>query len=82
MLIPTYVKRFMDSKKKLLVTAKCGSLEFSEIAEPYIPSIEKDQARSCAESITEQIIESGYEELLDAFQLQKPQVIEEEDKRA
>ena len=72
----------MESKKKLLVTAKCGSLEFSEIAEPYIPSVEEDQARSCAESITEQIIESGNEDLLDAFQLQKPQIIEEGDERA
>ena len=67
----------MESKKKLLVTAKCGSLKFSEIAEPYIPSVEEYQARSCAESIAEQIVESGNEELLDAFQLQKPQVIEE-----
>lgn len=75
MLIPTYTKKVMELKKKLLVTARCGSLEFSEIAEPYIPSAEEEQARSCAESITEQIIESGNEELLDAFQLQKPQII-------
>ena len=82
MLIPTFTKRFMESKKKLLVTAKYGSLEFSETAEPFIPSVEEDQARSCAESIVEQIVESGKAEMLDAFQLQKPQIIEEDEEGA
>ena len=69
----------MGKIKKLLVTAKYGSLEYSEKAKPYIPSAEEDQARSCAESITQQIIESGRAEMLDAFQLQKPQIIEEDE---
>ena len=47
----------MGKIKNLLVTAKYGSLEYSEKAKPYIPSAEEDQARSCAESITQQIIE-------------------------
>lgn len=69
----------MGKIKKLLVTAKYGSLEYSEKAKPYIPSVEEDQARSCAESITQQIIQSGKAEMLNAFQLQKPQIIEEDE---
>ena len=57
----------MRGKKKLLVTAKYGSLEYSEKAVPYIPSAEEDQAQSCAESIAQQIIKSGKAEMLDAF---------------
>lgn len=69
----------MGKIKKLIVTAKYGLLEYSEKAKPYIPSAEEEQARSCAESITQQIIESGRAEMLDAFQLQKPQIIEEDE---
>ena len=69
----------MGKIKKLSVTAKYGSLEYSEKAAPYIPSVEEEQAKSCAESITQQIIKSGKAEMLDAFQLQKPQIIEEDE---
>ena len=69
----------MGKIKKLLVTAKYGSLEYSEKAAPYIPSVEEEQARSCAESITQQIIESGRAEMLNTFRLQKPQIIEEDE---
>lgn len=81
-LIPTLNKRIMEKEKMLKITAKYGSLEFSEIADPYIPSAEKDQARSCVESIVKQIVESGKAEMMEAFKLQKSQVIEKDEDRA
>lgn len=72
----------MKKRKSLLVTAKYGSLEFSEKAWPYKESAHDKQVETCIESIVQQIVDAGREEMLDAFQLQEPQIIEEDDERA
>lgn len=72
----------MEKKKTLFVTAKYGSLEFSETACPYNENVHDEQVEDCIESIVRQIDEAGKEEMTDAFQLQKPQIIEEDDERA
>lgn len=59
----------MKNRKKLLVTAKYGSLKFSEIASPYNKNAHDEQVETCVESICHQIADAGREEMMDAFQL-------------
>ena len=59
----------MEKVKKLLVTAKYGSLEFKETARPYNENAHDEQVETCEESICRQIADSGKEEMTDAFQL-------------
>lgn len=42
---------FMIKEKNLLVTAKYGSLEFSETASPYNENAQNEQVETCVESI-------------------------------
>ncbi len=69
-------------EEKLVVTAKYGSLEFSETARPYNENVHDEQVEDCVESIRKQIADSGKAEMTVAFQLLEPQIIEEEDERA
>ncbi len=62
--------------KKLLVTAKYGSLVFSEVACPYNKKAHKEQYDSCCSGIKRQIIDAGKEEMLDAFIFQYEVVVE------
>ena len=59
----------MKDKLKLLVTAKYGSLKFSETASPYNKNAQDEQVETCVESIRQQIIDAGRAEMMDAFQL-------------
>lgn len=59
----------MEKTKKLLVTAKYGSLEFHEKAWPYNENAHNEQVETCEESIYRQIADSGKEEMTDAFRL-------------
>jgi len=59
----------MKKKKKLLVTAKYGSLKFSETASPYNKNAQNEQVETCVESIRRQIADAGRVEMMDAFQL-------------
>ena len=59
----------MEIEKTLLVTAKYGSLKFSEIASPYNQNAQNEQVETCVKSIRRQIIEAGKAEMMDAFQL-------------
>ena len=59
----------MVKEKKLLVTAKYGSLKFSETASPYNKNAQDEQVETCVESIRQQIINTGRAEMMDAFQL-------------
>ena len=68
--------------KKLLVTVKYGPLQFAEIAWPYNENAHDEQVETCIESIRQQIADAGKAEMMDAFQLQEPQIIEENDVRA
>ena len=72
----------MKKRNSLLVTAKYGSLEFSETAWPYNEKAHNEQIEDCIDGIVQQIVDAGREEMLDAFQLQKPQIIEEYDEGA
>ena len=72
----------MNKKKMLLVTAKYGPLEFSETASPYDENAHDEQVETCLESIVRQIDDAGKTEMLDAFQVQKTQIIAENDERA
>ena len=65
----------MEEKKRLLVTAKYGSLVFSETACPYNKNALDEQVETCLESIRQQIADSGRAETMDAFQL-KSELIE------
>ena len=67
----------MEKEKTLLVTAKYGSLKFSETASPYNKNAQDEQVETCMESIRQQIIDTGRAEMMDAFLVQKPQIIEE-----
>lgn len=71
----------MEKKKKLVVTARYGSLKFQETARPYNKNVHEAQVEDCVESIRQQIIDAGRAEMLDAFMFQEPQIIEE-DQRA
>ncbi len=44
----------MEKKKTLFVTAKYGSLEFSETACPYNENVHDEQVEDCIESIVRQ----------------------------
>ena len=59
----------MEKVKKLLVTAKYGSLELHETAWPYNENVHDAQVEDCLESIRRQIIEAGRAEMMDAFHL-------------
>ena len=59
----------MTENKNLLVTAKYGSLKFSETASPYNKNAQDEQVETCVESIRQQIIDTGRAEMMDAFQL-------------
>lgn len=57
----------MKTTKTLFVTAKYGSLIFSEHAYPYDPFNHSFQEESCKQSIIRQIVKAGRSEMLDAF---------------
>ena len=59
----------MEKEKTLLVTAKYGTLKFSETARPYNKNAQDEQVETCVESIRQQIINTGRAEMMDAFQL-------------
>ena len=59
----------MEKVKKLLVTAKYGSLEFHETAWPYNENVHDAQVEDCVKNIRQQIIDAGKAEMMDAFQL-------------
>ena len=59
----------MVTKKKLLVSARFGSLEFHETAWPYNENVHDAQVEDCLESIRQQITDAGRAEMMDAFQL-------------
>lgn len=59
----------MAKEKKLLETAKYGSLEFHETAWPYNENVHDAQVEDCVKSIRQQIIDAGKAEMMDAFQL-------------
>ena len=59
----------MAKGKKLLITAKYGSLEFHETARPYNENVHDAQVDDCVKSIRQQIINAGKAEMMDAFQL-------------
>lgn len=67
--IPTSKLFFMKDKMKLLVTAKYGSLKYSETASPYNKNAQDEQVETCVESILRQIIDAGRTEMMDAFQV-------------
>ena len=68
-LIPTFTNTIMEKEKMLKVTAKYGSLEFSETARPYNENVHDAQVGDCVESIRRQIIDAGRAEMIDAFQV-------------
>jgi hypothetical protein len=59
----------MEKVKKLLVTAKYGSLEFKETAWPYNKNVHDAQVKDCVKSLHRQIIEARKAEMMDAFLL-------------
>lgn len=59
----------MKKRNSLLVTAKYGSLEFSETASPYDENAQDEQVETCLKSIRRQITDVGRAEMMDAFQL-------------
>lgn len=59
----------MAKGKKLLITAKYGSLKFHETARPYNENVHDAQVKDCVNSIRRQIIDAGKAEMMDAFQL-------------
>ena len=63
-------------EKKLLVTAKYGSLDFSETAWPYNENAHDEQVETCLESITRQIDDAGKIEMFDAFAINE-KIVEE-----
>ena len=56
-------------EEKLVVTAKCGPLEYQETAWPYNENTHDEQVEDCVESIRQQIIDAGRAEMMNAFQL-------------
>ena len=67
MLIPTLIFIKMAKEKRLLVTAKYGSLEFQEIAHPYNENAHDEQVETCVDSICQQISDAGRAEMTEAF---------------
>ncbi|MBQ6050422.1 MAG: hypothetical protein IJL35_07495 [Bacteroidaceae bacterium] len=59
----------MTKERTLLITAKYGSLKFSETASPYNKNAHDEQVETCVESICQQIADAGREEMMDAFLL-------------
>ena len=59
----------MTKERTLLITAKYGSLKFSETASPYNKNAHDEQVETCVESICHQIADAGREEMMDAFLL-------------
>ena len=57
----------MEKKKTLYVTAKYGSLEFSDWAWPYDPFNHSYQVESCKKGVIRKIVDAGLAEMLDAF---------------
>ena len=55
-------------EKKLIVTAKYGSLEFEEVAYPYNPNAHQEQLDSCISSIHQKMKEAGKYEMKDSFE--------------
>ncbi len=66
----------MTTKKELLVTAKYGSLKFSETASPYNKNAQDEQVETCVKSIRQQIAEAGKAEMMEAFTVEE-QIVEE-----
>ena len=66
----------MEKEKKLLVTAKYGSLEFKETARPYNENAHDEQVESCLESIARQKDDAGKAEMTEAFTVEE-QIVEE-----
>ena len=60
-----------EKEKALLVTAKYGSLEYSEVAIPYQPSAHDEQVETSLESIARQIDDAGKAEMLKAFAIEE-----------
>lgn len=67
--IPTLNFIKMAKEKKLLVTARYGSLEFQETAHPYNENAHNEHVETCVESIRRQITDAGREEMMNAFQV-------------
>lgn len=67
--IPILTKRIMKTNKKLLVTAKYGSLECSETARPYDENAQDEQVETCVKSIRRKIANEGRTEMMDSFQV-------------
>ncbi len=59
----------MNKEKTLLVTAKYGSLKFSETVSPYNQNAQDEQVETCVKSIRRQIIDAGRAEMMNAFHL-------------
>lgn len=57
----------MNNEKKLKVTGKYGSFEFSETACPYNENAHGEQVVTCKESIRRQIINAGKEDMMNLF---------------
>jgi hypothetical protein len=57
----------MAKEKKLLVTARYGSLEFYEKAWPYNENAHDEQVETCLDSICQQIKDAGKAEMRNAF---------------
>ena len=66
----------MAKEKRLLVTAKYGSLVFNETAWPYNENVHDAQVDDCMKSIRRQIIDVGKAEMTEAFSVEK-QIVEE-----
>lgn len=66
----------MEKEKMLLLTAKYGSLEFSETASPYNENAHNEQVETCLESIAQQIDDAGKAEMTEAFTVEE-QIVEE-----
>ena len=62
------LKRRNNHEKKLIVTAKYGSLEFEEVAYPYNPNAHQEQLDSCISSIHQKMKEAGKYEMKDSFE--------------
>jgi hypothetical protein len=66
----------MEKEKSLKVTAKYGSLKFSETASPYNKNAQDEQVETCLESIAQQIDDAGKAEMTEAFTVEE-QIVEE-----
>lgn len=61
----------MNKLQKLLVTARYGSLKYTEVAWPYNENAHDEQVETCLESIRQQIADAGRAEMMDVFQLSR-----------